>query len=153
MFNRIIAWFYNKNKNHTKKNKLKSEKKFVEMESFNKTGEILIHQKTTNKIEFNEVLNYTINNNLSNKELINVIGINISFLEKLSIKIENTIYINEYEKINEMIEQSKKCKKIIETISSSQIFYKNTIEIIKKHTITIGKLVKYINKLENDGKI
>lgn len=127
-----------------------------DFEEFNSTGEILINSKNrvNNKREFDEIVKYTVNNkNLSQKELFNAIDINIKFLNNLLLKLENTVYITEYQKVDEMLQHSNTCLKILKTISSTQIFYKNTVEIIKKHTVTIGKLVTYINDLELKGKL
>lgn len=138
-----------KNHSHVKSNN--SEPEFKPLEKFNKRGEILIHdtQKVEKTSDFDEIVKYTSNTqSLTQKELINTITINISFLERLMKKLENSIYIHEYSKVKEMLKQSKTCKQIINNISNNQIFYQKTIEVIRDHTIIIAKLVNDVNKLD-----
>ena len=52
-----------------------------------------------------------------------------------------------------MLQQSNTCKNILTSISNNQIFYKNTVDIIKRHTLSVGKLVKIINKLDITGDL
>lgn len=143
-----LLGLYNNN-SQTKSNN--SESEFKPLEKFNKRGEILIHdtQKVEKTSDFDEIVKYTSNTqSLTQKELINTITINISFLERLMKKLENSIYIHEYSKVKEMLKQSKTCKQIIKNISNNQIFYQKTIEVIRDHTIIIAKLVNDVNKLD-----
>ena len=71
----------------------------------------------------------------------------------LLYKLENSIYITEYQKVSDMLQQSNTCKNILTSISNNQIFYKNTVDIIKRHTLSVGKLVKIINKLDIIGEL
>lgn len=153
MFKWIKELFFGKEVK--KNNKIKLDN-FKELDRFNNSGEILIQSsnKVNTKKEFNEIIRYTSSNkNLSKNEVLNAIEINIKFLELLLNTLSNTIYINEFNKVEEMLTQSNTCKKIMMSIKNSQIFYKNTVSIIQRHTINIGKLVKYINQLESNGKL
>lgn len=139
-----------KNKTHIHFDDLK------DLSDINESGEILIQSKhkVQTKHDFDAVVQYTTNSNhLTQTELLNAIEINIKFLTLLLYKLENTLYIDEYKKINEMLEQSNTCKSIVMSISNNQIFYKQTVDIIKKHTLTVGKLVKHINKLDIAGEL
>lgn len=139
-----------KNKNRVHFDDLK------DLSDINESGEILIQSKhkVQTKHDFDAVVQYTTNSNyLTQAELLNAIEINIKFLTLLLYKLENTLYIDEYKKINEMLEQSNTCKSIVMSISNNQIFYKKTVDIIKKHTLTVGKLVKHINKLDIAGEL
>lgn len=130
----------------------KQNSSFVQMERFNQRGEILIHKKIETTKEFNEVIEYTSKNTITHQELINAILLNIRFLERLLRKLEHSIYLIEFNKVSEMLEQSKTSKSLLENISNSKVFYQNTIETIKRHTLSIAKLVRKINELDNDGK-
>lgn len=139
-----------KNKNRIHFEELK------DLSNINESGEILIQSKhkVQTKYNFDAVVQYTTNNNhLTQTELLNAIEINIKFLTLLLYKLENTLYINEYNKITEMLEQSNTCKSIVMSISNNQIFYKKTVDVIKTHTLTVGKLVKKINKLDIAGEL
>lgn len=129
----------------------KQNSSFVQMERFNQRGEILIHKKIETTKEFNEVIEYTSKNTITHQELINAILLNIRFLERLLRKLEHSIYLIEFNKVSEMLEQSKTSKSLLENISNSKVFYQNTIETIKRHTLSIAKLVRKINELDNDG--
>lgn len=130
----------------------KQNSSFVQMERFNQRGEILIHKKIETTKEFNEVIEYTSKNTITHQELINAILLNIRFLERLLRKLEHSIYLIEFNKVSEMLDQSKTSKSLLENISNSKVFYQNTIETIKRHTLSIAKLVRKINELDNDGK-
>ena len=115
------------------------------MDDLNHSGEILIQSKNKvqTKKDFDTIYHYTIKNkNLTHQELHNAIDINIKFLTLLLYKLENSIYIAEYQKVSDMLQQSNTCKNILTSISNNQIFYKNTVDIIKRHTLSVGKLVK-----------
>ena len=112
----------------------------------------MIHKKIETTKEFNEVIEYTSKNTITHQELINAILLNIRFLERLLRKLEHSIYLIEFNKVSEMLEQSKTSKSLLENISNSKVFYQNTIETIKRHTLSIAKLVRKINELDNDGK-
>lgn len=119
---------------------------------FNKKGDILIHQKIESPQEFNEVVNYTSNQNqLPQQELIKAIAINIQFLERLILKLENSVYIVEYDKVKSLLVQSQNCLKISQNLNNSQIFYKNTMKLITQHTLIISNMIKDVNKLESKG--
>ena len=124
---------------------------FIDITPFNKTGEILIHSPT--KIESNddyeEIIRYTVTKkDLSIKEMLSAIDLNKKFLLSLYKRLENSVYINEFSKVEEMLMQTETCYIIINSLNNNQIFHKNTIEIVRKHIIIIGKLVSNIKKLD-----
>lgn len=157
----LIQYFFpKKNKRHTHKKTQPNRKKklvgFQELDDLNHSGEILIQSKNKvqTKKDFDTIYHYTIKNkNLTHQELHNAIDINIKFLTLLLYKLENSIYITEYQKVSDMLQQSNTCKNILTSISNNQIFYKNTVDIIKRHTLSVGKLVKIINKLDIAGDL
>ena len=158
-FTNLIQYFFpKKNKKHTHKKTQPQRKKklvgFQELDDLNHSGEILIQSKNKvqTKNDFDTIYHYTIKNkNLTHQEL--HIDINIKFLTLLLYKLENSIYITEYQKVSDMLQQSNTCKNILTSISNNQIFYKNTVDIIKRHTLSVGKLVKIINKLDIIGEL
>lgn len=135
------------------KAKHKSEEidfEFTELRLINeKDAEVLIHkkEKEISKQEHIKIIHYVDNNVLSKTEILKTININISFLENLLTKLTNTVYMKEYNQVTDLLNQSKMCKKIIGRIGQHQVFYKNTVDTIHKHTVVIGRLVKKISEL------
>ena len=69
---------------------------------------------------------------------------NIDFLDRLYDLLEtnnvNDNYAEELNKLTEMKKQSKTCLRVLRNLSTNKIYYKNTINAIKKHTKIIKTL-------------
>ncbi len=125
-----------------------------EITDFNKSGEILIHNKNYNHNDFSKIVKYSISKKeLSKIELMKLIELNIFFLNELINDFQNTIYTQEYNKLRELLNQSNSCFNIVEMISDQQVFYKKTISTIKKHTDIISLFTNKVIKLKNKYKI
>lgn len=105
-------------------------------------------KKKMKKIQLEDIMQYKIERTELNKnEIMNMINFNIEILEELGKQLSDSPYLQEYNKVMDMLNQSNTCKKVMLSLSNSQIFYQNTINIIQQHTIIIGKLVKQFHQL------
>lgn len=93
--------------------------------------------------------NYSIQEkkNKSHEEILKIINVNIVYLEKLAKVMSKSIYVMEYEKVKQLLEQSQSCLKLLKNINQNQIFYQNTSTFVLNHALQVGKLTEHLKHI------
>lgn len=86
----------------------------------------------------------------SHEEIIALIQNNIYYLERLSKAMSKSIYVMEYDKVNQLLEQCQNCLKLMNHINKSQIFYQNTTAFVITHALQVGELTAHLKDVEID---
>lgn len=89
--------------------------------------------------------------NIQHNDIVKLVKINVFYLGKLKLAMQNSIFPTEYQKVCTLLEQSENCLQLLGGLQAQQIFYQKTIQFIYQHALQVGELTVHLKDVDISG--